>query len=62
MAAEDFAYYTQATAGCFYLLGTGNSAGGINSALHTPTFDIDESALEISTGLMAFMALKELGY
>ena len=62
MAAEDFAYYTQATSGCFYLLGTGNSARGINSALHSPTFDIDESALEISTGLMAFMALKELGY
>jgi amidohydrolase len=24
MAAEDFAYYSQAAASCFYLLGTGN--------------------------------------
>lgn len=61
MAAEDFAYYTQVTSGCFYLLGTGNVDRGITSALHTPTFDIDESALKISTGLMAYMALKELG-
>lgn len=61
MAAEDFAYYTQETDACFYRLGIRNEAKGINSGLHTPTFNIDESALEIGAGLMAFMALKQMG-
>src|SRR5688572_20905475 len=61
MAAEDFAYYSQVTNSCFYLLGVGNKEKGISSSLHTPTFNIDEHALEISTGLMAFIALKRLG-
>ena len=61
MAAEDFAYFSQAADACFYRLGTGNVAKGITSSVHTPTFDIDESALNLSTGLMAYLALKELG-
>jgi metal-dependent amidase/aminoacylase/carboxypeptidase family protein len=28
--------------------------------LHTPTFDIDEDALKIGAGLMAYLALREL--
>src|SRR5476651_10669 len=61
MAAEDFAYYSQVSDACFYRLGTRNEARGITSSVHTPTFDIDEKALELSTGLMAYLALKELG-
>lgn len=61
MAAEDFAYYSQVTNACFYRLGTRNEARGITSSVHTPTFDIDESALETSIGLMAYIAVKELG-
>jgi len=61
MAAEDFAYYSQAAASCFYLLGTGNKEKGITSSLHTPTFNIDEEALAVSTGLMAYIALRQLG-
>lgn len=61
MAAEDFAYYSQVTDSCFYLLGTGNKEKGITSSLHTPTFNIDETALAISTGLMAYIAVKRLG-
>lgn len=60
MAAEDFAYYTQKTDACFYLLGVENKEKGIVSSLHTPTFNIDEDALSISTGLMAFIAIKQL--
>ncbi|RYY31126.1 MAG: amidohydrolase [Chitinophagaceae bacterium] len=60
MAAEDFARYSQVTPACFYLLGTGNVSKGINSSLHTPTFNIDESALETSIGLMVYLALKQL--
>jgi metal-dependent amidase/aminoacylase/carboxypeptidase family protein len=60
MAAEDFAYYSQAMPGCFYRLGTRNEEKGIVSGVHTPTFDIDESALETGCGLMAWLALEEL--
>lgn len=62
MAAEDFAYYSQNADACFYLLGVGNNAKGITSALHTPTFNVDEDVLATSTGLMAYIAVKELGY
>lgn len=61
MAAEDFAFYTQEIAGCFYRLGTGNEERGIVSGVHTPTFDIDEDALEIGSGLIAWLAVNELG-
>lgn len=61
MAAEDFAYFSQASDACFYRLGTRNEAKGITSSVHTPTFDIDEKALGLSTGLMAYLAVKELG-
>ena len=60
MAAEDFAYYSQAADSCFYLLGVGNKKKGIISSLHTPTFNIDEDALALSTGMMAYVAVKRL--
>ena len=60
MGAEDFAYYTQQVPACFYRLGTRNEARGITSGVHTPTFDIDETALETGIGLMAWIALQEL--
>lgn len=60
MAAEDFAWYTQEIPGCFYRLGTRNEARGIIHGVHTPKFDIDEDALKLSTGLMAWLAIKEL--
>lgn len=60
MGAEDFAYYTHEVPGCFYRLGTRNEAKGIVHGLHTPRFDIDESVLEVSVGLMSWLALKEL--
>ena len=60
LAAEDFAYYSQETAACFYRLGTRNETRGITSSVHTPTFDIDENALEIGSGLMAWLALEQL--
>lgn len=61
MAGEDFAYYSQVTDACFYRLGTGNKEKGITSAVHTSTFDIDEQALESGPGLMAYLALRQLG-
>ena len=61
MAAEDFAYYSQVSDACFYRLGTGNVSRGITSSVHTPTFDVDEDSLRLSTGLMTYIALKQLG-
>ncbi|MCJ0742171.1 M20 metallopeptidase family protein [Pedobacter montanisoli] len=61
MAAEDFAFYSQETNACFYRLGTGNKEKNTLNSVHTPNFDIDEDAFKISTGLMAYMALKQMG-
>lgn len=60
LGAEDFAYYSQIVPASFYRLGTRNEAKGLTSYVHTPTFDIDEDALSIGPGLMAWMAVKEL--
>ncbi|HOO09583.1 MAG TPA: amidohydrolase, partial [Cyclobacteriaceae bacterium] len=60
LGAEDFSYYSQAIPASFYRLGTRNEAQGITSYVHTPTFDIDEDALKIAPGLMAWMAVHEL--
>lgn len=60
MAAEDFVWYTHEVPGCFYRLGTRNEARGIVHGLHTSRFDIDEEALSFSTGLMAWVAIKDL--
>jgi amidohydrolase len=60
LGAEDFAYYSQVIPAAFYRIGTRNDARGITSYVHTPTFDIDEDALSISPGLMAWMAINEL--
>jgi amidohydrolase len=61
LGSEDFAYYSQIIPASFYRLGTRNEAKGITSYVHTPTFDIDEDALKIAPGLMAWMALHQLG-
>jgi amidohydrolase len=58
MGAEDFGYYTQRIPGCFYRLGVMNTAKGITSGVHTPTFNIDESAIETGMGMMAWLGAK----
>ncbi len=60
MAAEDFAYYSQVMPACFYRLGVRNESMGITSSVHTPTFNIDESALTVGAGMMAWLAVCEL--
>ncbi|SHK98438.1 hippurate hydrolase [Chitinophaga jiangningensis] len=56
MGAEDFAFYSQIIPACFYRLGTGNVARGITSGVHTATFDVDEKAIEVGMGTMAYLA------
>jgi amidohydrolase len=60
LGSEDFAYYSQVIPASFYRLGTRNEAKGITSYVHTPTFNIDEDALKIGPGLMAWMAVQQL--
>jgi amidohydrolase len=60
LGAEDFSYYSQKIPASFYRLGTRNETRGITSYVHTPTFDIDEEALKIGPGLMAWLAVSEL--
>lgn len=60
MTSEDFGHYTHHLPGCFYRLGTANKERGITSGVHTETFDIDEKALKIGMGLMAYLAFKRL--
>jgi amidohydrolase len=60
MAAEDFAFYSQQVDACFYRLGVRNESKGITAPVHTPTFDIDEDALEVGSGLMAWLAVSNL--
>ena len=55
MGAEDFGYYSQQIPGCFFRLGAGNKSKGITSGVHTPTFNIDESAIETGMGMMAML-------
>ncbi len=55
LGAEDFGYYTRQIPGCFYRLGVMNTEQGITSGVHTPTFNIDETAIEIGVGMMAWL-------
>lgn len=55
MGAEDFGYYTRQIPGCFYRLGVMNIEKGITAGVHTPRFNIDEEAIEIGVGMMAWL-------
>lgn len=57
---EDFARFAEIIPACFYRLGVANTEKGINSNLHTSTFNVDEKSVEIGTGLMTWVALSHL--
>lgn len=57
--AEDFAYFSQVVPGCFYRLGTASENGDNRFSVHHPQFNIDEKAIELGMGLMAYMAIAE---
>lgn len=57
MGAEDFAFYSHQIPACFFRLGTGNKEKNISSNVHTPTFDIDERAIEGGIGMMVWLAV-----
>jgi amidohydrolase len=58
MGAEDFAFYLKKVPGTFYRIGIGSTTD-----IHTPTMNLDESALPKGAGFMAYLAwsyLKDL--
>jgi amidohydrolase len=62
MGGEDFSYMSQAVPGAFVLLGV--RIEGDQRALHSPRFDLDESALAVGSAVLAETAcrlLQELG-
>ncbi|MFV0604728.1 MAG: M20 family metallopeptidase [Niabella sp.] len=54
MGAEDFGYYTQEIPGCFYRLGVQKKGTEVRN-VHTPVFDVDENAIELGMGMMAWL-------
>jgi hippurate hydrolase len=58
MGAEDFAYYSHQIPACFFRLGAGNKEKGITSGVHTPIFNVDENAIEVGMGIMAWMGIE----
>jgi amidohydrolase len=58
MGAEDFGYYSHQIPGTFFRLGIMNKEKGITSGVHTPTFNIDEAAIEYGIGMMAWLGAK----
>ncbi len=57
MTAEDFSYFAQEYPSTMYRIGTSGKAENTNSPLHSACFDIDESVLQYSHGLMAWLAI-----
>lgn len=60
MSSEDFSFYTHVVPGCFFRLGTNRENTHFTQPVHTPGFDIDESALSTGAGMLAWLALSEL--
>lgn len=52
MGAEDFAFYSHLVPACFFRIGIGNYG-----ELHTPTFNIDENAIQHGVTMMAWLAV-----
>jgi amidohydrolase len=57
MGSEDFAFYLEHVPGAMVRLGTASARRG-RSALHTPTFDVDEDALPQGARIMARTAIQ----
>jgi len=57
MTAEDFSYFTQKYPGTMYRLGTAGKAVNTKLPLHSSRFDVDESVLSYSHGLLAWLAV-----
>lgn len=57
MGAEDFAFYSHKIPACFFRLGVGNKQKNISAGVHTPLFNIDETAISNGIGIMAWLGV-----
>lgn len=57
---EDFSYFTENTAGCFALVGSGNPAKDTEWAHHHGKFNVDEDAMKIGAEMYAQYAYNYL--
>lgn len=60
MAGEDFAYFSQAVPSALMKLGCRNEEKGIVAPIHSPYFNIDESAMKNGVAIFADFALRFL--
>ena len=58
MASEDFSFFSQSCPSSFFRLGVSNTDKGINSLVHTSTFDIDPESIRIGLNLMSYFAFE----
>ena len=52
MGSEDAAYFLQEVPGCYFFLGSADSARGLDAPHHNPGFDIDEAVLSVGVHVM----------
>jgi amidohydrolase len=60
MGSEDFSYYLQQVPGTFFKLGVRNRDKGIVHSAHTARFDVDEEAMKVGSGLLAYLVYEFL--
>jgi amidohydrolase len=61
MGAEDFADFAERVPGLYVRLGVRNEARGIVASVHSPEFDLDETALAGGVQTLVTLALEGLG-
>jgi amidohydrolase len=57
MGGEDVSFFLQAVPGCYFFLGSANTAKGLDYPHHHPRFDFDETALGV--GVECFVRIVE---
>ena len=59
-ASDDMAYFLEAAPGCYFFVGAGDAARGIDAPHHSPRFDIAEESLAIGLETLARATLDYL--
>ncbi|MBS1587511.1 MAG: amidohydrolase [Bacteroidetes bacterium] len=59
MAGEDFSFYTHHVPGCFFRIGTNKDNKEFLAPVHNAHFDINEEALKVGVGMMAWMVMAQ---
>ena len=60
MAGEDFSFYTHNLPGCFFRIGTSRDGKEFLAPVHNAHFNIDENALIVGMGMMAWCGFNAL--